>query len=513
MTLSNLFFLVFGTRLGQRAMASAEVRVMLLSLLLSLIVAFGPAHAQEAPYLSYWASYYGGSDREDAFAVLQTADRGFLVGGVTQSFGAGDQDVWLVELDDRGSVQWEKAYGGAQIERLRGILKIAEGGYLVSGDTETYGAGRSNFWLVKLDDDGNIEWQYAYGSDDLEWLSYVARTSDGGFITTGATMEGGDRKILVLKLDADGAVEWHNKYGGIGVERRSESIHQTSDGGYVFTGTSTSFGVSSVVWVVKLDPSGAIEWQKHYGAGDAEAIELTADGGYILLAEKGHDFWVAKLTDDGAVEWQNKYGGAELDDAQPIHQTRDGGYVLAGATSSFELASEDAWLLKLDPDGNIEWERTWGGSGADEINALQQTVDGGYVAVGGTDSRGAAGQDILVLRMNEDGRIECCVEGFQSALSHAAVTATTVDPIDTTTTVLASIVERTTTDAMVTDTSASTNRRCFFRPMQPGASPECMTAYPFFDLQRVLVIIFLLLGAALGVAVFLRSRLKRPPVG
>jgi hypothetical protein len=512
--LSEFFSLAFGSRRGQRTIPSAEDRILLLSLLLSLIIGFGQAHAAPYRYPAYWASYYGGSDREDAFAVVQTADRGFLVGGVTESFGAGIQDVWLVKLDDRGRVQWEKAYGGAQIESLGNILQTAEGGYVVSGSTESYGAGRSNFWLLKLEDDGTIEWQYAYGSDETERANHVEQTSDGGFIAAGVAQEGADRKILILKLDADGALEWHNKYGGSGIERRSESIHQTPDGGYVFTGSSTSFGVvGSAVWVVKLDPSGTIEWQKHYGAGDAEAIELTADGGYILLAEKGDDFWVAKLAEDGAIDWQNTYGGTELDDAQPIHQTRDGGYVLGGSTSSFDLTSEDAWLLKLDPDGNIEWERTWGGSGADEIIAMQQTADSGYVAAGGTDSPGAAGQDILVLRMNEDGAIGCCVAGFRSAPSDATVTTTTVAPTDTTTMALASDVERTTTDAMVTETSAPATRRCSYRVIPPGAVAECLSASPAYTVHSVWMLSLLVLSAAalLAIAFFVVRWIARRP--
>ncbi|MEM2228436.1 MAG: hypothetical protein QXR82_06535 [Candidatus Bathyarchaeia archaeon] len=214
---------------------------------------------------------------------------------------------------------------------------------------------------------------------------------------------------------------WEKRYGGSGVERRVENIHQTVDGGYILAGTSDSFSGGSV-WVLKLKSDGNIDWQYVYGppGGDVEDIQVTRDGGYIVLAETGQpqDAWILKLKADGDIEWQKKYGGPGDEDVQPIRQTVDGGYVIAGSTTSFGVGDEDLWILKVDINGNIEWQRTYGGTASDEAYSLMQAFDFGYMIVGETESFGSGMKDVFLLKLDSLGRIrECPYLGFSEAIS------------------------------------------------------------------------------------------------
>jgi predicted secreted protein len=477
----------------QQSLLKRLTNALLLALLvaaMSLAMTATPSYAIAYSPPSSWANTYGGTEDEDAFWVQQTSDRGFIVGGTTASFGVSGQDFWIVKLNSDGKIQWQRAYGGGGNDALFSGQQTSDGGYIAAGLTESFGAGMRDFWVLKLDDDGDIEWQNAYGGSNNDGpASAIQQTSDGGYITGGFTYsfgEGGD--LLVLKLDALGNIEWQKNYGGTSVERRVQNIRQTSDSGFILTSTTTTTDVTpSSAWVLKLEDDGDIQWQKAYSDAEAsidvEDIQLTNDGGYIVLAERyvplgplGQDFWVLKLEDDGDIQWQKAYGGTGNDDAQPIRQTSDGGYIMGGSTQSFGVTGEDFWIVKLYSDGNIQWEKTYGGSRDDEAISLVQTSDGGYIAAGGTDSFGTEDKDFWVLRLNEDGDIGCCLTSDLITSSSATVTDTTVTPFNTTVTAADSEATMTQTTANVTDTSATLRKQCFSKVIIPGLLAQCLTA-------------------------------------
>ena len=505
----------------QQSLLKRLTNALLLALLvaaMSLAMTATPSYAIAYSPPSSWANTYGGTEDEDAFWVQQTSDRGFIVGGTTASFGVSGQDFWIVKLNSDGKIQWEKTYGGDGLDYLMSGQQTSDGGYIAAGATESFGAERRNFWVLKLEDDGDIQWQNAYGGSNIDGpASAIQQTSDGGYITGGFTYsfgEGGD--LLVLKLDDLGNIEWQKNYGGTGAERRVENIRQTSDGGFILTSATTSFTPESSVWVLKLEDDGDIQWQKVYSDAaariDVEDIQLTNDGGYILLAERDvrpldPDFWVLKLEDDGDIQWQKAYGGTEDEDAQPIRQTSDGGYIMGGATTSFGVSGEDFWIVKLDSDGNIQWEKTYGGSRDDEAISLVQTSDGGYIAAGGTESFGTEGKDFWVLRLNEDGDIGCCLSSDLITSSSATVTDTTVTPFDTAVTAADSEATMTPTTASVTDTSATLRKQCFFKVIPPGAVAQCLTSEIGLTIyNRLLIGLFLV--AAVGL-IFLIAAVAR----
>ncbi len=454
-----------------------------------------------------WANSYGGTDGEAAFAVEQTSDLGYILVGHTWSFGAGRSDVWLLKLSASGTVEWQRTYGGAEDDEALSAHQTPDGGYIVAGYTASFGDPDYDTWVLKLDSSGGIAWEYAYGAGSQEFASSVERTSDGGYILGGRTNSGADAPdFWALKLDSNGVALWDRTYS-LGADRRIESIHETSDNGYILAG-STSSGGAPAAWVIKTDANGNIVWERTYDPGlgaDVEEIQVTSDGGYVLIAEAltgggDQDFWVLKLESDGDVEWESTYGGAGEEDAQPIRQTSDGGYIMAGETRSFGAGGGDVWVVKLNQNGQIMWERTYGGTGDDEVTSLDQTTDGGYVIAGETTSFGAGATDIWVLKIDSTGNIRGCQPIGSSDASVADTDATIVNTDGT----VSSIADvRTETDATVTPTYVTPNNQCFgIGASAPGAVGGVL------ELTRPRLFIYLtglLLGLA-AAAVFVTKR-------
>ena len=350
----------------------------------------------------FWAKTYGGSDADNAWAIQKTIDGGYIIGGYTWSFGIGGCDFWVLKLLNNGEVDWQKTYGGSDFDYVWYIHQTMDGGYIVAGSTYSFGAGTLDSWVLKLDSSGNIAWQKTYWGSGPDYANCIQQTMDGGYIVAGYTSSygAGGLDSLVLKLDSSGGITWQKTYGG-GSNDRAHSIQQTKDGGYIMAGTTKSFGA----------------------------------GGYDIL--------VFKLGNDGDVAWQKTYGGSGNDEAYSIQQTKDGGYIVAGCTSSYGAGCLDFWMLKLDSSGGITWQKTYGGSEDDEAYSIQQTKDGGYVVAGATYSFGAGGSDIWVLKLDCVGEIhDCAVMDTSSVfLSHTSVSGQNTSAI----TVAAS--------ATITDTS------------------------------------------------------------
>jgi uncharacterized delta-60 repeat protein len=363
-----------------------------------------------------WAKSYGGSSGESATFIQQTADGGYIVAGYTTSFGAGSSDFWVLKLASDGTVSWQKAYGGSSEDKASSIQQTADGGYIVAGHTQSFGAGSSDFWVLKLTSDGTVSWQKAYGSSSEDTASSIQQTTDGGYIVAG-THPANYGDFWVLKLAADGAVSWEKRYGDA-LEDGACSIQQTTDGGYIVAGSTFAVGYGlDNVWILKLDSAGAVTWQKSYNGGGvdtASSIQQTTDGGYIVSGKTYSfgadmaDFWVLKLASDGAVSWQKLCGGWSIygginDCAHAVRQTTDGGYVVAGYTETYQ--GYDAWVLKLASNGSLSWKQAYGGEADDIAYSIQATTDGGSVVAGYTGSFGVGGSDLWVMKLPIDGEL------------------------------------------------------------------------------------------------------------
>jgi len=313
---------------------------------------------------SGWAKTYGGPGWDEAHSIQQTTDGGYIVAGWI-AFGASYTDIWVLKLDPNGDVQWQKTYGGPNWDMAYSIQQTSDGGYIVAGMTQSFGAGYPDIWVLKLDPNGDVQWQKTYGGPYDDRTFSIQQTADGGYIVagnTGSFAPAGYIDIWVLKLDPNGNVQWQKTYGGPGAHwDMAYSIQQTSDGGYIVAGETASFG-----------------------AGD-------------------YDLWVLKLDSNGNVQWQKTYGGPYWDIAYSIQQTADGGYIVAGWTASFGAGLSDLWVLKLDPNGDVQWQKTYGGPDWDFAYSIQQTTDGGYIVAGLTYSFGAGFSDLWVLKLDANG--------------------------------------------------------------------------------------------------------------
>jgi hypothetical protein len=404
-----------------------------------------------------WARTYGGTSDDRAFSIEQTTDGSFVVARRTYSFGAGDFDFWVLKLDTLGNVQWEKTYGGAGGEDTRFIQPTTDGGYVVAGLTDSFGAGNWDYWALKLDASGNVQWQKTYGGASNDRGLSIQQTTDGGFVIAGGTYSfgAGDWDFWVLKLDTSGNVAWQKTYGGTN-EDIAFFLKQTSDGGYVVAGHTYSFGAGNYdFWVLKLDASGNVTWQKTYGGASADAalsIQQTTDGGFVVtgwtesFGAGSYDLWVLKLDASGNVQWQKTYGGTDSERAYSIRQTTDGGFIVAGWTGSFGAGGWDSWVLKLDASGTVQWQKTFGGALDEQAFSIEQTTDGGFVAAGYTNSFGAGSYDFWVLKMDANGNID-------PSCTFIADTAATIT--DTSATVTFTGASGIVSSATVTDTAVS----------------------------------------------------------
>jgi uncharacterized delta-60 repeat protein len=306
----------------------------------------------------------GGTDDEEIYSLQQTSDGGYILGGSTNSFGAGSSDMFVVKLDSSGNISWSKTIGGTNSDGIYSLQQTSDGGYILGGWTNSFGAGSSDMFVVKLDSSGNISWSKTIGGTNSDGIYSLQQTSDGGYILGGWTTSfgAGGYDMFVVKLDSSGNISWSKTIGGTNGDVIF-SLQQTSDGGYILGGWTTSFGAG------------------------------------------GYDMFVVKLNSSGNISWSKTIGGTNGDGIYSLQQTSDGGYILGGWTNSFGAGSIDMFVVKLDSSGNISWSKTIGGTNIDYIHSLQQTSDGGYILGGYTTSFGAGSSDMFVVKLTSSGNI------------------------------------------------------------------------------------------------------------
>jgi len=362
-------------------------------------------HLGLTDYRSGWSRTYGGVGEDWPFGIVQTSDGGYAIAGRTSSYGAGGYNVWLVKTDSFGNVQWNKTYGGTSNDEAWSLIQTDDGGYAIVGYTNSFGIGGYDFWLVKMDANGNVQWNKTYGgvNDDFAYCGF--QCSDGGYVLVGYTGSYLSSDVWLVKTNASGYMEWNKTYRQTD-ENCAYSVVQTSDGGYAFVGWTGFYAVRDL-WFVKTNSTGNIVWKRTFGGTDSDegrSLVQTSDGGYALAGYTksfgvgDYDFWLIKTDSAGNMKWSKTYGGTNWDIAYGLVQTVDGGYALAGATLSYGIGDADFWLVKTDSSGKMQWNKSYGGTGFDSAYSITQTIEKGYVLVGWTRSYGAGDWDFWLVK-------------------------------------------------------------------------------------------------------------------
>ncbi|MFN0174968.1 MAG: T9SS type A sorting domain-containing protein [Saprospiraceae bacterium] len=376
-----------------------------------------------------WQKTLGGSLNENARSIEQTSDGGYITAGFTVSDDGdiaenyGFFDFWVVNFDSLGAVLWKKNYGGSSFEEAFAIKQTSDSGFIVTGYTESNDIdvsgnhGNKDVWLLKLDSIGNIQWQKCLGGSNWDEANDIQLTIDGGFVLVGrsgstdgdVTGNHGSWDYWVVKLSSTGQIEWQKCYGG-GNYDFGYTIFPTSDGGYIVAGEAASTDGDIIgnpggmaAWVIKLNFEGKIEWQKALGGSyidRANDIIQTREGGYMVFGQTesndgdvsgnhgSMDLWAVKLSELGEIEWQRAMGGNSQDGGTSIQQANDGGYIATGIVNSNNgdvsgnHGSSDMWVVKLTEGGEIQWQKALGGTSAERGYSIKQTNDNGYIVAG-----------------------------------------------------------------------------------------------------------------------------------
>lgn len=386
----------------------------------------------------------GASGEEGCYGAAPSPDGGFLLAGSSQS-GAdgakftpsrGGYDYWVVKLDEKGAVQWDRSYGGQGEEELWAVLPV-EDGYILGGssssgpggDKTEPSRGKSDYWVVRTDLNGNILWDRTFGGKSDDWLYAVAPATYGGFLLGGASISapGGDKTesrrggfdYWVVRTDSHGNKLWDKRYGGAS-DDYLQCMLPLPDGGFLLGGhsfsgsggdkTETSRGGYDY-WLLRISASGDKIWDRRFGGDGDEycyGLHLTPEGQFLaagysnsgMFGDKtqpsrgGFDFWLLRLNEGGGKVWEEVYGGSGDERLYSMTPTQDGRYLLAGDSNSDAGGEKtepsrggyDGWMIEVDADGIAYWDKTMGGADEDYIVPALQMQGGAYMVAGGTKS-------------------------------------------------------------------------------------------------------------------------------
>jgi len=370
-----------------------------------------PAFSQQR-----WQRTYGGTNYDDGYSTQQTSDGGYIVAGYTYSFGAGQSDVYLIRTNGTGDTLWTRAYGGTSYDEGYTVRQTQEGGYIIAGETNSFGAGSYDVYLIKTNGSGDTLWTKTYGGTNTDAGNSVQQTLDGGYIVVGYSYSFGIglSDVYLIKTNVSGDTLWTRTYGGANFDC-GFSVQQTSDGGYIIAGSTSSFGAGyDDVYLIKTNASGDTLWTRTYGGTSSDeglSVQQTSDGGYIIAGPTtsfgagSFDAYLIKTNASGDTLWTRTYGGVGDDEGYSVQQTTDGGYIIVGPTTSFGAGGYDVYLIKTNTSGDTLWTRTYGGTDNEWSYSVQQTSDRGYIIAGYTRSFGAGGADVYLIKTDGNGNV------------------------------------------------------------------------------------------------------------
>ncbi|MBL4624323.1 MAG: hypothetical protein JKY42_04190 [Flavobacteriales bacterium] len=325
--------------------------------------------------------------------MIQTSDGGYLVVGRTVRFHSGGVEAYLVKLSSIGDTVWTKTYGGNGSEEALSVVECKDGGYTFCGYSNSNTNGAIDVYVVHTDAQGKEIWSYTYGGEAIDRGFDIQQTADGGYIISGESYSFGSGGVnaYLVKLDKDGTELWYRSFGGNGIQE-GNAVIETADGGFVITGATNNFGPGDKdVYLFKVSSKGGQEWVCSFGGTGSEegkSLIQTADGGYLVagytnsVGKGGDDVYVVKTDEFGQVVWEKNFGGEYDEQASTIFPTDDGGCVITGYTNSKGAGGVDVYLLRLNSSGELILEKTFGSRSDEKGKSVVQCKDGGFAITG-----------------------------------------------------------------------------------------------------------------------------------
>lgn len=378
-----------------------------------------------------WQKSLGGLNNDEVNSAQKTADGGFIIAGSASSNDgdvlgnhSSNYDIWVVKIDASGTIEWQKTFGGSNSDTAECIKSTSDGGYIVTGTTfstdgdVTGNKGNCDIWVIKISATGGIQWQKTFGGTKSDIASTIEQNSDGTYYILGSTYSNdgdvtqnyGESDYWVLKINLTGTIQWQKTYGS-SANDFANKLQLTTDGGIVISGNSeferVNIGSTPEIYILKINSNGVLQWQKTFGGTCDDIVNQiisTQDGGYLfggyscstdgnLSNNLGYyDMWVVKITANGTLSWQKSIGGVKWDIINSLQETSDGGYIAIGETASVNSVFKggkgliDIGIVKLTANGMVEWTKTIGGTGAEKGIEVLQTADGNFVVFGNSNS-------------------------------------------------------------------------------------------------------------------------------
>lgn len=366
--------------------------------------------------------HYGGNADDAGNSVLQAVDGGYIVAGRTMSYGNGSNDIYVLKTDALGNESWSKTYGGIGWDAPLGVKKTYDNCYVIVGGTSSFGAGGSDAFLMKIDNDGDSLWFRTYGGSADDEGFGVDICEDSGYIISGATCSFADAfaAAYLIRTNYHGDTLWTRIY-----EKKdfngANSVIKTNEDGFLLVGVAETGGAPGADGLtIKTNSVGDSMWMKTFGGSSYDEFYSICEdnnGNYLMcgttynLVNGSYDIYVTKITVNGEMIWSRSFGGAGSDNSYSMIQTSDNNYVIAGSTESFGAGGKDVYLIKINSDGDTIWTRTFGGASDDWAKSIQETVDGGYIISGYTHSFGG-NYDVYLIKTDANG-----FSGFEKIIS------------------------------------------------------------------------------------------------
>ena len=357
-----------------------------------------------------WERTYGGPHQELLGKVVVAPDGGYVMAGQTSSYGSGYSDVYLLKVDEYGEIVWQAVYGGGMSDDAWDVAVTPDGGYITAGSTGFSGDFLLDALIVKFDGNGHVIWGRTYDNEEtsMDWAFSIASVPDGGYLVAGtATDHYGEEPLgylWLLKINESGDVIWQQFHG---IDMYPFSTLAAPDGGFVIVGSAPD------VRLLKVDNSGEVVWDKVLGAElnafDSRCVIVAVGGGYLVTGytytDITRDVYLAHVSESGDIIWERVYSSEGDTRSYSVIVAPDGGYIVAGRTKSPEAAYTDAYLMKVDGSGNLVWDRVYGGDYHDFAWSVAVTDDGGLIMGGVTQSFGAGGGDYYLLKLDANGNL------------------------------------------------------------------------------------------------------------